>query len=153
MVIRGVEEMPQTRICIDKWGNLQYLQGRNEAFWDGLWLFRVPPRRDEKTHEEGYKRRETLQTKAVRNRILGGAAEERRGSAPRPTRSASPLGPGRTEDLCPAKKFKNKFSRNVIQNFDLLTTSALEIKKGLSLGNKYGIRKEAQEHGKAKGRF
>ena len=33
--------------------------------------------------------------------------------------------------------------KNVIQNFDLLTTSALEIKKRLSRGIKYGISKEA----------
>ena len=40
--------------------------------------------------------------------------------------------------------------RDVIQNFELLATSAFNIQKELSRANKYGTSKEAKEHGKTK---
>ena len=51
---------------------------------------------------------------------------------------------------CASEEAQKQIDNNAIQNFDLLTTSAFKIKKGLLRGNKYGISKEAQDHGKAK---
>ena len=48
------------------------------------------------------------------------------------------------------KGVQKRIVDNVIKNFDLLTTSAFKIKKGLSCGNKYGINKRAQDHSKVK---
>ena len=48
-----------------------------------------------------------------------------------------------------SKEAQNQIGKNVIQNFDLSTTSAFKVKKGQSCGNKYGISKIAQDHGKA----
>ena len=39
--------------------------------------------------------------------------------------------------------------KNVIQDFELLTTSAFNTKKGPSRGHEYGTSREAQKHGKA----
>ena len=47
--------------------------------------------------------------------------------------------PGASEEA------QKQIAENVTQNFDLLTTSAFEIKKGLSRRNKYDMSKEAQD--------
>ena len=52
--------------------------------------------------------------------------------------------PGASEEV------QKQITKNVMQNFDILTVSAIKIKKGLSRGHKYGISKEVQNHGKAK---
>ena len=48
------------------------------------------------------------------------------------------------------RRSREQILRNVIQNFDLLTTAAFRIRKGLPRGSRHGASREAQEHGKAK---
>ena len=49
-----------------------------------------------------------------------------------------------------SKQVQEQTLKNVFQNFDLPTKTALKTKKGLSCGNKHGISQESQDHGKAK---